>query len=46
MENAHRWEKLIVQWMSNKYFMFEKDERKLPDVIMDAWDIKDLVVYC
>jgi hypothetical protein len=43
MENTHRWEKLVAQWMSNKSFMFTEDERKLPDAVKDSWDIKDLV---
>ncbi|CAB3979922.1 Hypothetical predicted protein [Paramuricea clavata] len=44
MESAtHRWEKIVGQWMSNKTFMFEEDERKLSDAIKDSWDIKDLV---
>lgn len=43
MENAQRWEKIVVQWMSNKTFIFEEEERKLPDAVKDSWDIKDLV---
>ena len=43
MENAARWEKIVVQWMSNKLFVFDDEENLIPSKVKDTWDIVDLV---